>query len=118
MGRTAIIALALLLFGLVAAKPAARRASAEGSAASVAIKDFEFQPKELKVKAGTTVTWTNDGGSSHTVTADDGSFESPTLAKGKTYSRNFDKPGTYPYYCALHGGAGGDGMSGTIVVTP
>jgi len=118
MGRTAIIALVAILFGLVAVQPTPRRASAEDAAASVAIKDFEFQPKELKVKAGTTVTWTNDGGSSHTVTADDGSFESPTLAKGKTFSRKFDKPGTYPYYCALHGGAGGDGMSGTVVVTP
>jgi plastocyanin len=118
MRRTAIIALVALLFGLVAAQPAAQRASAEDSAASVAIKDFEFQPKELKVKTGATVTWTNDGSSSHTVTSDDGSFESPTLAKGKTYRRKFDKPGTYPYYCALHGGAGGDGMSGAIVVTP
>ncbi|HST51955.1 MAG TPA: cupredoxin domain-containing protein [Pyrinomonadaceae bacterium] len=119
MRRTAIIALVALLFGIVAAQPAAQRASAEDSAAaSVAIKDFEFQPKELKVKTGATVTWTNDGSSSHTVTSDDGSFESPTFAKGKTYSRKFDKPGTYPYYCALHGGAGGDGMSGAIVVTP
>jgi plastocyanin len=118
MGRTAIIALALLLFGLVAARPATRRASAAAGAGVVAIKDFEFQPKELRVKTGTTVTWTNGGSSSHTVTADDGSFESPTLARGKTYSHKFDKPGTYPYHCAFHGGAGGDGMSGTVVVTP
>jgi plastocyanin len=118
MRRTVFIALVALLFGLAAAQPAPRRASAEDAAASVAIKDSEFQPKEIKVRAGTTVTWTNNDGSSHTVTADDGSFESPTLAKGKTFSRKFDKPGTYPYYCSFHGGAGGDGMSGTVVVTP
>jgi plastocyanin len=117
MGRTAIIALALLLFGLAAVQSVTKRASAVG-AGVVAIKDFEFQPKELRAKAGTTVTWTNGGSSSHTVTADDGSFESPTLARGKTYSRKFDKPGTYPYHCAFHGGAGGDGMSGTVIITP
>ena len=36
---------------------------------------------------------------------------------GKTFSRKFTKPGTYPYHCAFHGGKGGEGMSGTVVVT-
>ena len=116
MRKIAIVALVALAFGLAAARAAQPRGD-EGAAAGVSIKDFEFQPRELTVKAGANVTWTNEGGSSHTVTADDGSFESPTLGAGKTFSRRFTKPGTYRYHCAFHGGKGGEGMSGTVVVT-
>jgi plastocyanin len=115
MRKMMIVALVALLFGLVVISDATRRAEGSGTA-SVSIKDFEFQPRQLTVKAGTTVTWKNDGGS-HTVTADNGSFESPTLGAGATFNRKFTKPGTYRYYCAFHGGKGGEGMTGTIVVT-
>jgi plastocyanin len=118
MRKIIVAALAALLCGLVVAGAARPRGgSAEAGTAAVTIKDFEFQPRQITVKAGTTVTWTNDGASSHTVNADDGSFSSPTLGKGQTFSRKFAKPGTYPYYCAFHGGKGGDGMTGTVVVT-
>jgi plastocyanin len=131
MRKITTTALVALLFGLAAARPPRPRANAEGAASvagaavtasvaaasSVTIKDFEFQPREVTVKAGATVTWTNEGGSSHTVTADDGSFESPTLAAGKTYVHRFTRPGTYHYHCAFHGGKGGEGMSGAVVVT-
>jgi plastocyanin len=117
MRKTAIVALVALLFGLCAARTPVRRAGAEGAAASVRIVDSEFRPRQIKVKAGTTVTWKNEGRMAHTVTADDGSFESPTLGAGKTFSREFTEPGTYRYYCAFHGGKDGDGMSGTVVVT-
>ena len=117
MKKTAIVALVALLFAVSAARPAAQSASAEGDAASVSIKDSEFEPQQITVKAGTTVTWKNEGKMAHTVNADDGSFESPTLGAGKTFSRKFTEAGTYRYYCAFHGGKDGDGMSGTVVVT-
>ena len=117
MRKTAIVALFALLFGLSAAPTPVRGVSAEGDAASVRIADSEFRPQQITVKAGATVTWKNDGKMAHTVTADDGSFESPTLGAGKTFSRRFTKPGTYRYHCAFHGGKGGEGMSGTVVVT-
>src|SRR5919199_1285780 len=117
MRKTAIVALVALLFGLCAARAAVRRVGAEGAAAGVRIVDSEFRPRQIRVKAGTTVTWKNEGRMAHTVTADDGSFESPTLGAGKTFSRKFAEAGTYRYYCAFHGGQGGDGMSGTVVVT-
>jgi plastocyanin len=116
MRKITTIALVALLFGLVAASNVTRRAEGSGTA-SVSIKDFEFQPKQVTIKAGTTVAWKNDGGSSHTVTADNGSFESPTLGGGAAFSRKFTRPGTYRYHCAFHGGNGGEGMSGTVVVT-
>ena len=118
MRKTAIVALVALLFGLCAARAAVRRVGAEEAAAArVRIVDSEFRPRQIKVKAGTTVTWKNEGRMAHTVTADDGSFESPTLGAGETFSRKFAEAGTYRYYCAFHGGQGGDGMSGTVVVT-
>jgi plastocyanin len=125
MKKTAIVALVALLCAVSAARPAVRSASTEGDAASVSIddtasvsiKDSEFEPQQLTVKTGTTVTWKNEGKMAHTVNADDGSFESPTLGAGKTFSRKFTEAGTYRYYCAFHGGKDGDGMSGTVVVT-
>jgi plastocyanin len=92
------------------------RVSAQ-QAVTVTMKDFEFQPKSLTVAAGTTVTWVNGGTKKHSATADDGSFDTGLFAPGESKSVKFDKPGTFPYYCQLHGGPNGDGMSATIVVT-
>ena len=83
--------------------------------ASVTIKNFQFTPKTVTVRVGAVVTWRNTEGT-HTVTADDGSFTSPNLAAGKTYSHKFAKAGTYPYYCQFHGSKGGGDMSGVVVV--
>jgi plastocyanin len=83
-----------------AGSPTAAGTAAAG--ASVTIKDFQFTPSTVTIKVGATVTWTNDGPSTHTVTADDGSFESGNLAQGKTYTRTFDTAGTYAYHCAIH----------------
>jgi plastocyanin len=70
--------------------------------ASVQIKDFEFAPSKVTIKVGGSVTWTNDGSSAHTVTADDGTFDSGQLQKGKTFSRTFDSTGTFSYHCSIH----------------
>jgi plastocyanin len=86
--------------------------------ASVSIMDGSFSGDPLTISAGTTVVWTNEGSNPHTVTADDGSFDSGNLSNGDTFSFTFTTPGEYPYYCAYHGGPGGSGMSGTIIVTP
>lgn len=83
----------------------------------VNIGNYSFTPKELKVEAGTTVVWKNNAGR-HTVTADDGSFESSIMAPGEQFSRTFESAGGVPYYCSLHGAAGGKDMSGVITVTP
>lgn len=83
---------------------------------TVDISGFAFNPRSLTVSVGTTVTWTNNNGVSHTVTADDGTFDSGTLAESAQFSFTFDTPGTYPYYCEFHGGAGGTGMSAVITV--
>jgi plastocyanin len=84
---------------------------------TVTIGDSFFNPGELTVQAGTTVTWVMDANFPHTVTADDGSFDSGTMNNGQSFSVIFDQTGEVPYYCSIHGGPGGSGMSGTITVT-
>jgi len=88
--------------------------SAEG--AKITISNFKFEPKDITVKVGTIVTWENKEGN-HTVNADDGSFSSPALAPGKTYTHKFTKVGTYGFYCSFHGSKGGGDMAGTVTVT-
>jgi plastocyanin len=85
--------------------------------AEIKLVNFKFTPAQLTVKVGTTVVWTSEDNVPHTVTADDGSFDSGNLKKGDSFKFTFTKAGKFPYYCAFHGAAGGGGMSGTITVT-
>lgn len=93
-----------------------RTETVDAAGATVTLTNFMFSPKTVRIKAGGTVTWKAKEGS-HTVKADDGSFASGTIAAGQSFSRKFDKPGTYNYYCSFHGGTGGHDMAGKIIVT-
>ena len=84
---------------------------------TVRMVDRTFNPKEITVSVGTTVVWENTSSLPHTVTADDGSFDSGTVSPGGTFEVTFTQAGQVPYHCEFHGGAGGVGMSGTITVT-
>jgi plastocyanin len=86
------------------------------TADTVTISNFQFAPRVVRVKAGAEVTWQVKEGT-HTVTADDGSFESQALSAGQKFSHTFTKAGTYRYYCSFHGSKGGHDMAGTVVVT-
>ena len=80
---------------------------------AVAIQDFAFGPPALTVAKGTTVTWTNNDGSAHSIQGNDKSFTSKDLPKGGTFQNKFDTPGTFAYVCGIH-----QYMHGTITVTP
>jgi plastocyanin len=95
----------------------ASQGAVAGQPAAIKLVNFEFTPAQLTVKVGTTVVWTSEDNAPHTVTADDGSFDSGNLQKGDSFKFTFTKAGNFPYYCAYHGTAGGGGMSGTITVT-
>ncbi|MGH2692045.1 MAG: cupredoxin domain-containing protein [Actinomycetota bacterium] len=92
----------------------------------VIVTDNVFIPDEVTVAAGSTVLWEQQGQLPHSVTAEDGSFDShptcPTvpgtcMADGDTYSRVFDEPGIILYYCKIHAAPGSrNGMVGTITV--
>jgi plastocyanin len=81
---------------------------------TISIKNFAFEPSTLTVKAGTTVTWVNNDGASHTIVSDTGSpvsFSSDPFATGASYTFTFTQPGTYPYHCSIH-----PAMKGEIIV--
>jgi plastocyanin len=80
--------------------------------ATVGIKDLAFTPASLEVQVGTTVIWTNQDATAHTVDGDQGEFELGRLDPGTSYRETFDKPGTYTYHCDIH-----PSMKATIVVT-
>ena len=77
----------------------------------VVIENFSFEPATLTVKVGTTVTWVNKDDEPHTATATDKRFNSKTLDNGDRFSQEFNAPGVYNYYCALH-----PKMTGKIIV--
>jgi plastocyanin len=82
------------------------------AAATVTLIDESFQPPALEVAVGATVTWENiDGDDDHTVTSNDGAFNSGVLPAGSAFEHTFDTPGAYPYFCAIH-----PEMEGTITV--
>jgi len=90
--------------------------TAPPAVATISMKDFEFVQKEIHVKAGTTITWKNDGAAPHSATAVDKSFDTAIFQPGESKSAKFDTPGTFKYYCQLHGTPDGNGMVGTVVV--
>lgn len=85
-----------------------------GGAVEIDIADYKFSPAELTIKVGTTVTWTNrEKRTSHSVWfLESGGRESDRLFPGDSFSRTFDKPGSYRYRCGPH-----EEMTGRIEVT-
>jgi plastocyanin len=92
----------LAALSLVALVLFAPTAGAQGKTTTVSIKNFAFNPPNATVAPGTTVTWVNNDQTAHTVTANNGAFDSGTLQPGQSYSFKFDKAGTYAYHCNIH----------------
>lgn len=79
---------------------------------NVKISNFAFDPVTITVPVGTTIMWTNADSTNHTVTADDKSFDSGSLAQGKSFSQTFSKEGTFAYHCSFH-----PTMTAKVIVT-
>ncbi|MHB1377132.1 MAG: cupredoxin domain-containing protein [Candidatus Humimicrobiaceae bacterium] len=69
---------------------------------AVLIKSNAFDPASLTIKVGDTVTWTNNDSYAHTVTSDNGAFDSGSMAGGGTFSFTFKTAGTFSYHCSIH----------------
>ena len=83
-----------------------------GSAASVSIQNMAFTPDTLRIKTGTTVTWNNMDGVTHTVTSLNGLFDSGNLGAGFTFHYTFAMSGTFAYHCLIH-----SAMKGVVIVS-
>jgi amicyanin len=83
---------------------------------SVVIQNYKFNPTPLKIKKGTTVTWTNTDIARHNIVVDDGQPaggpSGPLFGKGETFQFTFNNVGTYAYHCDPH-----PYMHGSVEVT-
>jgi plastocyanin len=86
-------------------------ASTEKVGAKVSIANFTFVPAEITIAPGESVTWTNDDGAPHGLEYADGAKGTDLLLPGASFSRQFDRAGTYDYNCAVH-----PYMTGRVVV--
>jgi plastocyanin len=90
-------------------------ASAHAATNYIEILDATFNPDQLAIRVRDTVVWLQNDSAEHTVTSDDGLFDSGTLFEDEFFSYTFEEAGRFPYYCDFHGFPGG-GMSGVIQV--
>jgi plastocyanin len=96
-------AVAIPLVPLLAVRPAFAAEHA------VTIKGMKFDPAEITVAAGDTITFTNEDGAPHTATADDGAFDTGRLNKGESATVTVSAAGAHPYKCLVH-----PSMKGTV----
>jgi plastocyanin len=101
-----LVAVAALAVGAAPATPAAT------ATATVQIKRSSFSPTTATIKTGDTVKWVNSDTQNHQVVSNNGSFVSPILGPGKSYSHRFNASGTYRYHDGLNAA-----VKGTIKVT-
>jgi len=104
MRRVALAAAAAIALGVFPA-------TASASTQQVNVLFAAFSPTPLDVLPGETVQWSNVSDRRHTVTADNGSFDSGDLNGGDHFSRTFTAVGAYPYHCTIH-----TYMKGSVVV--
>jgi len=108
LGALGLIAFAALVACGQTAAPATSAPSAAAGAkiATVTYKSFAVAPASLSVSPGTTVTWKNDDGTTHTVTSGKpGSKTDLTdkqVAGGATATFTFDKAGAFDFFCSFH----------------
>jgi plastocyanin len=87
-------------------------AASSGGGVAIKMANIAFDPKDVTVKVGQKITWTNDDSTDHNVTADSGAdFKSDNFGKGATFEFTPDKAGTIKYECTIH-----PGMTATITV--
>jgi plastocyanin len=101
-----------LVCALLSVTALAGCSGSKAAANEVAIQDFQFAPASITVKAGEHVTFQNHGNAVHTATADDGYFDSDTIASGTGYTVHFAEAGTHAFHCKIH-----PSMKGTVTVT-
>ena len=92
------------------AAPPADEGGGGGKAVTVDIPAIEFDPADVTVKAGTTITWTNSDDLPHTVTktgGPGGEFDSGNIEPGGEFELTVDVKGTVDYVCTIHPGQEG-----------
>jgi plastocyanin len=81
---------------------AAKGGEGAANATPAEMRNMTFAPNRLEVTAGTTIRWTNNDQLVHTITADDGSWDSGPIEPGQTWSHTFAQPGEFAIHCTPH----------------
>lgn len=97
--------------GTASTTSASGSTSTSANSSVVNISGSAFDPAELTVAVGTTVTWSNNDSLTHTVTASGGAFNSGDMKRGQNFGYTFNEPGTFEYGCTIH-----PAMQGTVIV--
>ena len=92
--------------------PRAQIPSNDPSVVTVTISAMAFSPSTISVHAGQTIVWRNQDTIAHTITSDDGKWDSGNIAPGQSYDLTLLQPGQYAYHCSIH-----PFMQGTLTVT-
>jgi plastocyanin len=106
---TMLCVLVVLALATAVAQEQQGEETAQGDVVRVAIRDNYFDPSDIVVAPGTTVEWVNEGQNPHSVTADNGLFDSGLLYPGESYQVTFDGSGTVTYHCSPE-------MTGSVTV--
>jgi plastocyanin len=91
-----------ILLAILSLTNSCKKASDLPGINEVFIQGSAFDPSTITVSAGTTITWTNKDGMTHTVTSNTGLFDSGSISNNGTYSHTFNAAGTFPYKCTIH----------------
>ena len=94
-----VAAAAVVALGALALPPAVAAPTAR---IDLAIDKFAFAPKEVSIKPGTTIVWTNHDDAPHTVVSSDKSFVSKGLDTDDRFEHTFEREGDFAYICSVH----------------
>jgi plastocyanin len=95
----------------ITSAPPSATATATANGNTISIKNFTFSPSPSKATSGRAITVRNADATAHTITADDGSFDTGHIEGGGRATITIDAPGTYSYHCDIH-----NYMTGKITV--
>jgi plastocyanin len=105
--------LIVFIFLVIAACVSSASEPKEVKLVPVKVEGYRFAPEKITIERGTTIEWINTGKDVHTITDEHASWDSGDLQPGEKFSRRFDEPGKFIYYCTPHRDIG---MTGTIIV--
>jgi plastocyanin len=93
------------------AKGGKQRGASAAATRTVAMRNIKFNPRDITIGRGDTVTWENEDAERHNAIGENNSFDTPVIDQGETSQHTFNNAGTIDYFCTLHAN-----MEGTITV--
>ena len=109
------------------AKGGKQRGASAAATRTVAMRNIKFNPRNITIDRGDTVTWENEDAERHNAIGEDNSFDTPVIDQGETSQHTFNNAGTIDYFCTLHAnmegtitvrGSGGGGGGGGVGTAP